>query len=174
MADEVAPQAEQKAKKKGRGLTILIVAMLMIGEGVAIYFLVKALNPEPVPAMAGDEGEGGAEESLDTDGLAEVELAECRPSNKTSGKFVTFHIRVSGLVSAEDVDRVTDMARAKRARLEHAVNVIIRSAEPKHLNEPGLETLQRRLEHEIDRIFGDESLIKHVLIPQLLQSGPGV
>lgn len=174
MADEVAPQADQKTKKKGRGLTILIVAILMIGEGVAIFFLVKALNPTPVPAMAEGDGEGESEELLDTDALAEVELAECRPSNKMTGKFVTFHIRVSGLVSAEDADMVKEMVRARRARLEHAVNVIIRSAEPKHLNEPGLETLQRRLEHEIDRILGDENLIKQVLIPQMLQSGSGV
>jgi hypothetical protein len=174
MADDAAAPSKPETKKKGRGFAIAVIAAIMIGEGVGIFFLVKALSPQPLPAMAG-AGEGAAEgDPLESDELAEVELAECRPSNNMSGKFVVFHIRVSALVGAEDAERVTEMARAKRARLEYAVNVVVRSAEPSQLNEPGLETLQRRLKLEVDRIFGDQKLIKQVLIPQMLQSGPGV
>ena len=64
--------------------------------------------------------------------------------------------------------------RNKRARLEDAVNTVIRSSEPKHFTEPGLESIKRRFKHEFDVAFGDKELIHAVLIPQLLQSGPGV
>ena len=66
------------------------------------------------------------------------------------------------------------MARARRARLEDAVNVVIRSADPNHLDEPELGTIKRRLKYEIDRIFGDETVIQEIVIPLLLQSRPGV
>ena len=106
--------------------------------------------------------------------MAEVEVAECRPSNKMSGKFITFHLRVSVLVAAADVEQVEKMVKAKRARLLDRINFVVRSADPRHLNEPNLETVKRRLKHEFDRIFGDEELIEAVLIPQMLQSGSGV
>ena len=101
-------------------------------------------------------------------------LAGCRPSNKMSGKFVTFQIRVLGLVAAEDFERAQELVESRKARLEDGVNIVIRSAEPKQLNEPDLSTLRRRLKHEFGRVFDDPDLIKQVLIPSMLQSGPGV
>ena len=91
-----------------------------------------------------------------------------------AGKFVTFHIRVSALVAAADVERAEGIVRNKRARLEDAVNTVIRSSEPKYFKEPGLESIKRRLKHEFDIVFSDNQLIRDVLIPQMLQSGPGV
>lgn len=159
----------------GRKLQIWIVALLMIGEGVAIYVLANALGGLPTTAAAADGtsrrdqtgGVGGEE-------LVEVELVECRPGNRMSGKLVTFHIRVSVLVAAADKERLEELAKARRGRLLDRVHFVFRSADPKHLNEPGLDTVKRRLKHEFDRIFADEGLIKEVLIPQRLQSGSGV
>ena len=91
-----------------------------------------------------------------------------------SGKFVTFQIRVLGLVAAEDFERAQELVESRKARLEDGVNIVIRSAEPKQLNEPDLSTLRRRLRQEFGRIFDDPDLIKQVLIPSMLQSGPGV
>lgn len=160
---------------KGRLIPILVVVLLMGVEGVGVFLLAKAISPNPAQALAGGTGAGaGKAGGLHEDEFAEVELADCRPSNKTSGKFITFHIRVSGLVASADVERAKELVRAKRARLEDGVNTTIRSAELKHLNEPGLETIKRRLKHEFDRVFDDDQLIKEVLIPQLLQSGSGV
>jgi hypothetical protein len=177
MTDETNVQAGKSPSQgwKGRLLPLAIVAVLMAAEGVGVFLLAKAISPQPVATLAAglesadDQGEG-----VDSDRLAEVELAECRPSNKASGKFVTFHIRVTALVAAEDEEKVKNLVRLKQARLEDGVNTVIRSAEPKHFNEPTLDTIKRRLKHEFDRIFGDDQLIKEVLIPQLLQSGPGV
>lgn len=160
---------------KSRTIPILIVAFLMGAEGVGVFFLAKAISPDPASAFAGgaEIGEQGTG-TTDEDEVAEVELVECRPSNMMAGKLVTFHIRVSALVASADLDRAESLARAKRARLEDGVNTVIRSAELKHFNEPGLETIRRRLKHEFDKIFGDDQLVKGVLIPQLLQSSSGV
>lgn len=175
MADENPDQAPPVKKEgiKNKMMPYFIIGGLMLGEGVAVFFLANAISPKPVQTLAKDgmddeNGENGE------DGLAEVELADCRPSNKMAGRFITFHIRVSALVSKDDFDMMKALARAKRARIEDGVNAVIRSAEPKHFNEARYETIKRRLKHEFGRIFGDDQLIKEVLIPQMLQSGPGV
>ena len=174
MADEgqdVKP-SESNKQKKNKLVPILVIALLMIGEGVGIFFLIKSVNPDPAKTMAhnGDLSLG----AFQGDSMAEVALVECRPSNRMAGKLVTFHIKVSGLVTSEDHERAKELVEAKKARLEDGVNIVIRSAEPKHLNEPGLETIKRRLKYEIGRIFGDDELIKEVLLPQILQSGGGL
>jgi len=172
MADENVRGTERgRDSARSRRLSILIVVAVMIGEGAAVYLVAGALSPAPPPAAAAEgEGDGSA---VIAD-LSEVELADCRPSNKMAGRFITYHIRVLGLVRTEQLTQVEAMARARRARLEDAVNVVIRSADPKHLDEPELGTIKRRLKYEFDRIFGDETLIQEIVIPQLLQSRPGV
>jgi hypothetical protein len=175
MADEGVRPEPTAARKSGRLTAILIVAVLMIGEGVAIYFLANSLSETPQSALAAGEGlDGGALPGAGEEDQAEVEIAECRPSNRMSGKYVTFHITVSVLVAAGEVERVERLVKSRRGRLLDRVHFVFRSADPKHFNEPEWETIKRRLKHEFDRVFGDEELVKDVLIPQRLQSGSGV
>jgi len=165
----------ENARPKHGVLPFVIVALLMGLEGVGVFLLARVISPNPVTVAAAESG--GADGLTDTGGaggFAEIELAECRPSNRTSGKFVTFHVRVSALVLAEDLERAERIVRANRARLEDGVNTVIRRADLNHLNEPDLQTLKRHLKHSFDRIFGDDQLVKEVLIPQFLQSGSGL
>lgn len=175
MADEQVPATTGNAPKgKRRWMPMVVVALMMLGEGVAIFILANAVKSEPATALAGaNAGLPGTGRDARKN-LVEVALAECRPSNRLSGKFVTFQIRVLGLVAAEDFERAQELVESKKARLEDGVNVVIRSAEPKQLNEPDLSTVRRRLKREFGRIFDDPDLIKQVLIPSMLQSGPGV
>lgn len=171
-AEEEKAQGKKTGGAKGRITSIVIVASIMVGEAVAIFLLANAVSTAPAPALAGDGGGAGGTNQVPE--LAEIELAECRPSNVTSGRFITFHIRVSGLVAAKDLDRARELIRTNQARIEDRVNVVIRSAEPKELSEPGLETIRRRLKEELGRVLNDGELVKQVLIPFMLQSGPGV
>jgi len=173
--DKSAGIAASSSTGRGRLTPLIVVAALMLGEGVAVFLMAQALSPKPAATLAGEGDPAlGSEEGGVSGDLVEVDLAECRPSNKMSGKFLTFQIRVSGLVDNEKRATVEEMVRAKQARIDDAVNVVVRAAEPAELNEPGLETLRRRLRHELGRVFGDETLIRQVLIPQMLQSGPGL
>ena len=174
-AEETEGTTKQDKPAKGRRTGIIVVAGLMLFEGVGVFMLANALSEKPVSTLAIDStGGAGGEQSLSVDEFAEITIAECRPSNMMAGKFVTFHIRVSALVAIADVERAEGIVRNKRARLEDAVNTVIRSSEPKHFTEPGLESIKRRLKHEFDTVFGDNQLIRAVLIPQMLPSGPGV
>ena len=99
---------------------------------------------------------------------------ESRPSNKVSGKLITFRIVVSGLVAADDEEDVKVLVESSRYRLLDRLNFVIRSAELRHLNEPDPVTIKRRLKKEFDVIFGDETLLKEVLITEWQQSGLGI
>lgn len=174
MANENVPiQAAERAKRKGRLTPLIVIAAVMLGEGVAIFVLANAVSTPPAPVLAG-EGPGAGDVDGQGQDLAEIELAECRPSNVTSGRFITFHLRVSALVLDKDQERARDLVALNQARIEDRVNVVIRSAEPRELSEPGLETLRRRLKRELAQVFKDPALIKQVLIPFMLQSGPGL
>ncbi len=180
--DAAEPRPSAAPAAMGRMMPTLIVALLIGAEGIGVFFLAKAVGSNPVTAVAagaeedeqepGNSGTGLSRPQQDE--LVEIELAECRPNNMMVGKLITFHLRVSALVSSDDLERIERMARSKRAQLEDGVNTVIRSAELKHLKEPELGTIKRRLKHEFDQIFGDDQLIKRVLIPQLLQSVAGV
>ena len=180
MADDAAgAQAERKTKGLRRYTQWIVVALVMIGEGVGIFFIANAMQAAPEIAKAsgraGGEGRAGVVGADGTSSpMREVDLAECNPSNNTSGKLISLRLRVSGLVSPTDFELVEALVEEKRARIHDRVNFVIRSAALRHLNEPGLETIKRRIKHELDGLFGEEGMVKEVFIPELLQSGPGL
>ncbi|MFQ5589945.1 MAG: hypothetical protein ACE5HE_02170 [Phycisphaerae bacterium] len=158
-------------RARGRKFTqMAIILTLMVGEGIAVYFLANTISTGPDFAVGAEGGKGDAQADGEGPGaLSEVELAECRPGNSTSGKYISFSIRVSALVASADRQRAERLVKDNQARIQDRVNYVIRSAELKHLYEPGFETVKRRLKHEMDQLFDDEGLIKGILIPELLQ-----
>jgi len=180
MADDTAPATKEKGSNekgaKKSKLPLVIVMSLMLGEGAAMLFVAKIMfAPSPLEAMAAsdaaDETAAVEAEQVDAvDETAEIAVADCRPSNNVTGKLLTFRLRVSALVRAQDAERVGTLVESNAARIEDRINFVIRSAEPHHLNEPGLETIKRRVKRELDQILGDEQLILEILIPELLQA----
>jgi flagellar basal body-associated protein FliL len=180
-----APPATPAPPKKSK-LPVVIVLGLMAVEGVGIFAITKfLLVPTPAGAHAETaEDEGHAAPEFDEHGghgspqgklaTAEVDLAECRPSNTQTGKLVIFKIRISGLIKQEDAERATALIEANKAKITDRVNYVFRSAVPPHVSEPGLDTIKRRLKREVDAILGDEHLIQEILVPEMLQSSSGL
>lgn len=173
MADEqAAAPAEAKTKPKNKLVPIIVIGMLMAGEGIGVYFLANFLSPPPAGAMGADDGNGG--EGISGEGTAELDLVECRATNSISGRRMDIFIRVAVLVNEDDLERATDLRDSHKSRIEHSVNVTIRGADPKHFEEPELQTLRRRIKAELAEIFDDEQLVKQVLIPNVMAQGGGV
>ena len=106
--------------------------------------------------------------------FAEIAVSDCRPTNRESGRLVTFRMRVSVLVKAKDFEKVKALIEANKARIDDRINFVIRSADPTYLHEPTLETVKRRLKNEFDRLMGDDQIIEEILIPEMLASAPGL
>jgi hypothetical protein len=170
----VAQSVEAASEKSRNKFPLMVVGLLMLVEGVGVYLAVTYFMPEPTSAMAAGAA-GMGEAQTPNSAMAEVELAECRPVNKETGKLISIQIRVSALVMAENLEKAKTAVEANQTRVEERVNVVIRSAEPQFLNEPGLQTIKRRLKVELNRLFGNnEELIREVLVPEFIQSGSGV
>jgi len=175
MADEPTPLSPKRGGRS-RFMPMVIVAALMIGEGIAIYYLANLLSPDPASATAAALDAAARENEIERNqgDLAEVDIADCRPTNKMSGKLITVKLHVSALVRRGDVERATRLVAEREGRLRDRINFVIRSIEIKHLNEPDLQTIKRLLKKEFDHVFDDATLVREVLITEFQQSGSGV
>jgi len=186
----VNPPASTDSGKASRKKPLLIVAVLMLVEGVAIFFGTKMLT-DSAPASAdaalvdshavaeggghgGGHGGDAAKNAPFESEFGEIAVSECRPTNRESGRLVTFRMRVSVLVKEASLEKAKALIESNKARIDDRINYVIRSADPAFLNEPTLETIKRRLKSEFDRLMGDEHLIEEVLIPEMLASAPGL
>ena len=167
------PAAAPKSKKLITGLILLAI---MVAEGGLIFAAMRMFGASPATTAAGEvDGDAAEASSLDDEGtpvgeLAEVLLADTDAFNNRSGRLYMYHIQVTGLVKVANRDRLEQLAAERGATIRDRINTVIRGADPKHLNEPGLETLRRQIQFELNKIIGDDSLILELLIPQLLQS----
>ena len=193
MAEKQQPAATTDSKAvppvpegSSRKLSIMIVGALMFVEGVGIFFATRMLSgPVPATAEAGFAREdrvggaesgwgGGAKGAPGESDFGEIAVSECRPTNRESGRMITYRMRVSVLVKASNLERAKSLMEANKARIDDRINFVIRSAEPAYLNEPTLATIKRRLKAEFDRLLGDEQLIEEILIPEMLASAAGL
>jgi flagellar basal body-associated protein FliL len=170
---EVAESTSSR-KRSRRLMSVLIVAGLMIVEGIFLFCLLNWVSPPPPEAVAGDDSAGGSgvdENGLSWgDGLAEVDLTSCTLTNRNGPKAYTVTISVSVLVREMDEERIGELAERMKSRINDRVNFVVRSADQKYLNQPGLETIKRHLRNELEKCFGDDQLIVEVLVPELIQA----
>lgn len=174
------PSAASTTEPVKKSKAWLFLAILMLAEGVGVFFVGKMFSAAPLPAEAGEHPATAAEAgtptemSPGTNDIGEVTLSDSKTFNKETGKMVFIHLRVAVLVPAPEVERVKKLVESMQGRIDDRINTVIRGADPKHFNEPSLETIKRRIKYEADRVFEDENLIRDVLIPYLVQSSPGL
>ncbi len=174
MADNAKPEVAETKPKSKKIMTLIVIGGVMLAEAGLIIGAMKMFGSEPEPAMAadGEGGEGGVdgEGAGDATALAEVCLAEVDASNNRTGRQYMYHLQVFALIEAEQKEALDKIIEERRATIQDRINTIIRAADPKQLNEPGLETLRRQVKFELQKIIGEGAIIHELLIPELLQS----
>jgi len=160
---------EPKAPKKGKLGLILVVVGIMALEGAGVFALTKFLSPAP-PAAQADPGTEDGEGAGLREGTQELELADCRVSNRQGAKVTVVTIKVSGLVRTELGEKIKERVAEMRSRIDDRVSFVLRGASQQTFSEPGLQSLKRQLTHEFNRLFGEEGLVLEVLIPEFYQT----
>ena len=158
---------------KSRKLTIiLVIGALMLAEGGLIFGAMKFFGGAPGPASASTAPADQATSSQKgaAPQIAEVLIAELDAYNNLSGRLYLYHLQVSAQVKPEAKTKIEKIIEQRGDTICDRINTVIRGADPKHLNEPGLETMRRQIKFELDKILGDDSLVLELLIPKLLQS----
>lgn len=174
MAKEEEVQAEVGGEERKRKLlAALVVIGLMLGEGAAIFAGIKLLGgsgPATGAASAIAGSGGGDSLGYPEPDLVEMPVCEVDAFNKMTGKLFVYHLQVVAIVNRAAAQKFKELVNARDATIRDRINTVVRRAEPKYLNEPGLETLRRQIKFELDKVFGDENLIQELLLPTLLQS----
>ena len=165
--DEGVVADSKPSPSKRKLLTLAIVGAIMLLEGVGIFVVVRMTRETP-PSEAGEMAEN-PDQLLDQMD-AELALVECDAINRKSGQSIVVHLSISVRVAAGDQDHAATLIERRQDTLKDRVQMILRSADPQHLNEPNLDTLKRQVKFEVDKILGDDKLVLEVLIPQILQS----
>ena len=160
--------ASPPSPRKKKILTVGIVVGIMLLEGVGVFVLVRMTSGPPEAAAGGEvvEDPNQVIEQMD----AELPLADCDAINRKVGQSIVVHLSLSVRVAAPDADRAAKLIEKRQSTIKDRVQMILRSADPQHLNEPNLDTVKRQVKFELDKILEDDQLIQEVLIPQILQT----
>ena len=162
-------QAPSGGKARGRLKPMILVGILMLVEGGAIFALMSFFGAPPESTVAAEDDEA-MQDPLNLDSHEEVELCSVDAFNRKEGRLYVYSISLSALVASEDVPMVKRFVKARSASINDRVQVVIRSADPKHLNDPSLETIKRQIVFELNNLLGGEDIIQDVLISRMLQS----
>lgn len=171
MADEIGDEAKSDAKgagKRGRLKGIIIVGALMLVEGVGVFALVKLVSPAPETVSAEDKA--AAEDPFNLSGEVELIMCEISTFNRKEGRLYVYNAEISVLVAAEDQERIERFVEVRSLSIKDRIQVVFRSADPKDLNDPSLDTIKRQVQFELNNLLGGKELIREVLISKLLQS----
>lgn len=175
MADEAKEQPQEEVeKKKSPLMTIIIVAVVMVIEGVGVLGFVKFSGMGASSAEASDiVGEEVAEQEK----TVELPLASGRFQNLASGQAWTWTIEAVLQVKKKNEEKVNAELERRGAEITEGVGLIIRRSAHAHLTEPGLETLNRQLTAYVEQVFGfdpeGEPLVERVLLPKCQGIPPG-
>lgn len=167
MAEE-PKQAEVEAApapaKSGRGKTLGIFGGVMVIEGLAIFFAMKAFAPAPDPTMGMADA---LTQATQPDGAtAELELARVRVQNTSGARTILYSVTANIEVDKDRKDELQVFLDGHRAAINDVMSRILRAAEEKHLNEPGLETIKRLIRFEMTKMLGNDTDIERVFISE--------
>ncbi|MEM8874940.1 MAG: hypothetical protein AAGD32_11880, partial [Planctomycetota bacterium] len=180
MADEpqdnpdVSEDGEDSSKKKGGILGLLMKTPVLVGgamvlEAIALFIGFKMLGGGPDESAAAlqaelDHGEvqydshgdpipvddhGG-----DFAGETMLSIAEVRAHNTKSGRDYIFDVTFYAMVDKAEAESIQEQITTFQPLIQDRARTIIADLDPAKLSgsEPGLETLRRKMMHEMDEI----------------------
>jgi flagellar basal body-associated protein FliL len=165
----MADEATAEAPKKGGMKTIIIVAAIMIVEAAAVFGIMKFTMGSNTNAQSAElEGE----EENDRERPVEIELVRDKFQNMSTGRVWQWEVHVFLRVRNKNVERVEAEKEKRRNEIEEGVARIIRSAQDRHLREPGLESITRQLNQYVNEVFGYDQAgiprVERVIIPKCM------
>lgn len=161
---EPAPFADRKRNL----MTIVVVGVLMLVEGLGIFMGIKFLGAEPEQVEASDgvyvTDEAGIRRLLPSQ--MEIKVADLVAFNTKTGRAYVYQISIYADVETQHLEVLRDTLEFRENTIEDRLSQVIRACDPKYLEEPGLETIRRQFKRVMDDIVGSEVMINEILLPQ--------
>lgn len=165
MADEQNDQDQ----KKGGMKTMIVVGAIMLVEAVAVFGIMKfTMGSNSSAEMANLEGE----EVNESERAVEVELIKERFQNMATGRVWQWEVHVVLRVRNKNVPRIETEMEKRANEIHEGIGRIVRSAQDRHLREPGLETITRQLTQYVNEVFGFDQdgvpRVDRVIVPRCM------
>ena len=171
MADEEKNKNDETAQappKKGNGLIIAFVGVVIVVETAMFFFLVP--SAEDVSALAEarliksvqDEEKVAEQQMLDENQEEEFQLGMFGETFSPIDTERTFRVelRLFGTVKKKNADRMKKEFEAKEGRLRHAIRMKIRNSELVELQYNQLGLLERRILTTCNHLLEEDLLLK--------------
>ena len=167
MPDET-PQDQPKAAGKPSKKVLIIVGAIMALEGAAVVGIMMFTG---VPSSADAAALVGEEQAL-REQIVELELVRDNFQNMHGDRIWVWDTEIRLKVREKNREYVTQQLTERQGEIIEGISLIFRRAQPSHLKEPGLETLNRQLTALFHEIFGyhpdGSARIERILIPRCL------
>lgn len=179
--------AEGSSKKKGGIVGLLMKTPVLVGgamvlEAAALFIGFKMLGggPDDSAAALQAELEHGAVQydshgdpipasasHGDLAGETMLSIAEVRAHNTKSGRDYIFDVTFYAMVDKVGAEATQSQIKEFQPLIQDRARTIIADLDPAKLSgsEPGLETLRRKMQHELDQILGEHA-VKSVVVPR--------
>lgn len=166
----MAEQAQPAAPAPGGKKTLIMVAALMAVEAIVIIGAIMMVG-RPGSVQAKDDLPAvNAEEEK----IVEVQVLKDRLLNDRSGANYIHDVEIWAHVKKKHEARVTDELTRFKNEIKSQIMAIWRAAEPRHIAEPRLENLTRKIEVLLHERFGDEGENGERIIQKcVVVAGPG-
>lgn len=159
--DAGAAGAEETPKKK------MPVKMIAIALGVVVLELatvgVTAMMAGGPKRAVADVPVEPKHEVVERD--VELPILEARLPNQSSGRLFLYDLKVVAKVPEKNQAKVKELLTERQSEVQDRIRTIVASSDTKTLNEPGLETLRRQINYQLEQDLGHD-LIKELLIPK--------
>jgi len=161
------PATPPKKKFPLKTMLILVGVLLLEGLAISAAFMLSG-GPAKLEANTAAEDAAAAAEMP----VEELVVAD-RFQNTRTGRTYLYDTEVYIIVRTKHQDRVKKSLESMKAQIATEIGTIFRRAEPSHLLEPTLATLQRQIKASLDETLGKDdqgnSVVEKVLITKCTQ-----
>jgi flagellar basal body-associated protein FliL len=166
---EGSPAADAP-KKKGLPLkTIIIIAALMLVEGVGVFFVFGALGGPKSSKAETNTKELAHDDSDETSEIRLLEKEDEKFQCHSSGQVWVWTVSVYIQVKNKNSEHVEHVLETRKAEIKEGLSQIIGRAQIAQLKEPERQSLNRQITALLEKIMGQDTegkpLIERILIP---------
>ena len=168
-AEKPAEAVAEAPKKKGLPLkTIIIIAAIMLVEGVGVFFVLGALGG-PKSSKAADTHELKHDDSEETKEIRILEKEDEKFQSHSSGQVWVWNVSIYVQAKNKNSERVEKVLESRKAEIKEGLSQIVGRAQLSQLKEPERQSLNRQVSALLEKIIGQDAdgkpLIERVLIP---------
>lgn len=147
-------EGQESQPKQGRmSLKVAIIVLtVMLLEAVAIIGTAMITS---TPEVGAEQFQ--VDEEARNNEPVEILLIEGRFPNNKTGVTYFYDTQIMIEVKRRHEAHVQSQIEASAGRISATVMTIFRNAEPRHFNEPHLQTLSRQIHEAADQILGEEA-----------------